>query len=293
MPTPPPQGIAPGTCSWVLVGTDTANNAGYYECRDGNGNVYSDQKCDYTSSLVPKSSTPSSDANPTTCHPPGPHEQLINSDPKHCAYSCDPDYKYDDIDTSKCVPKPKTQSAPQLIPTDLASISPQYCEARSAEHLVVVKGSYPPNCQWRCEDGYGPVEGGTCTPCADICKSKGRNEIPDPAKCVNAQCGCTCDTANGYRYNNQGECVNDLENALINALKGNDVDATERVLIPYLKNDDPKVRRLALAGILESYKNNQKLSSDVAVALENCFRDDKDLFLLSIEWGFNTFHGWK
>lgn len=65
------------------------------------------------------------------------------------------------------------------------------CEDKSSENLVLVPGSTPPNCEWVCKDGYGRTsEDIVCRPCADICKSRNKNEIPDPAGSVGGKCEC-------------------------------------------------------------------------------------------------------
>lgn len=65
------------------------------------------------------------------------------------------------------------------------------CQDKSSENLVLVPGSTPPNCEWVCKDGYGRTsEDIVCRPCADICKSRNKNEVPDPAKSVGGKCEC-------------------------------------------------------------------------------------------------------
>jgi hypothetical protein len=103
-PPPPPNGIAPGTCSWVLVWTDTKNNAGYYECRGGNGNVvYSSEKCDYTESAVPQQGLVTSNVSSSCLPPTGEHLVLdTNYQYPNCVYNCDKGYQFDT--QHNCVP---------------------------------------------------------------------------------------------------------------------------------------------------------------------------------------------
>lgn len=147
---------------------------------------------------------------------------LVGGMPPNCEYNCGPGYHMNDA---------------------LGICDPNICPDRPQDNLIAIPNTYPV-CQWQCKDGYGMNEGGTCTPCAEICKKD--NEIPDPTQCVGGKCGCTCDFANGYRYNDQGVCVNDLENALKNS---KDTNATALALIPYLKDDNSTVRLLALTGL--------------------------------------------
>lgn len=78
------------------------------------------------------------------------------------------------------------------------------CEDKSNQNLVLVSSN---PCQWICKDGYGFDENKNCVKCADVCKSRNKNEVPDTAGSVGGQCACTCNTDNGEYYNNQGVCT--------------------------------------------------------------------------------------
>ena len=81
--------------------------------------------------------------------------------------------------------QPLVYGSPVPSPEETPTIEP--CPDRSNENKILVQGSQPPNCQYRCIDGYTMV-GDVCTPCSQYCAAQ--QKIPDPSDCKGGACAC-------------------------------------------------------------------------------------------------------
>lgn len=236
-------------------------------------NILANFYCDSSGPSTNKVLMGHKDVNDTTSKcKPRLAEHLI-PDPQYypdCVYKCEDGYQ---TDQGKCIS------------------CARFCDSKNKNEITDYKESVNGNCACTCDssahyneqgicvcnDGlYNPITPGkSCASCNIECVSRKRNEITDTAKSKNGDCKCTCDTANDYYYDTNGVCVNDLENAMIDAFKDKDREKFKNILVKKYDSSNKKTRILITLFLLELYEGTNP--SDLPDEVNDIFMEERVL----------------